>query len=427
MRFALNGLRWTLRKLSQLTIWRYRPGIIGVTGSVGKTSAKLAIAAVLGGERHVRISRGNLNSELGLPLAILGDWRDEELRLVSRDEPERARRLAKTLFWFKVIAVGVKNLVVTNRSGYPEILVLEYGADRPGDLKRLLAIARPNISVITAVGDIPVHVEFFAGPGEVAREKARLIEWLPSASFAVLNYDDETVMALKDRTRAHLLTFGCAEGADVRITAFENKFAGDRPLGIAFKLEYGGSAVPVRLEDVLGRAQAYAAAATACIGLVFGLNLIKISEALKHYRPAGGRMELVPGVRSAWILDDTYNASPLSMRAALDTLRDLPGKRKVAVLGDMREIGKYAMQAHERVGRLAARFVSVLVTVGPLGKFIAEAARGAGLARRNIHSFDTAEEAFETVQKLLRKGDLVLVKASHSLRLDAITDGIRAV
>src|SRR6266404_2785078 len=197
MTTIIKILRWKLRKLAQLTIWRYRPGIVGVTGSVGKTSTKLAIAAVLGSERRVRASHENLNNELGLPLTILGDWSEGELKLISRDQPAHTEKLRKIFFWAKVLLLGSWRLIFKD-ANYPEILILEYGADRPGDIKHLLNIAKPNVSIITAVGDIPVHVEFFTGPEEVAREKARLIEHLPSAGYAILNYDDLTVMELKD-------------------------------------------------------------------------------------------------------------------------------------------------------------------------------------------------------------------------------------
>ncbi len=426
MNIVVKILRWKLKKVAQLTILRYRPGIVGVTGSVGKTSTKLAIAAVLGPSRRVRFSKSNLNSDLGLPIAVIGDFREEELRLVSRDQPAHEKRIRKTFFWLKVIFVGVFRLVVKSRE-YPEILILEYGADRPGDLKYLLEIARPNISVITAVGEIPVHTEFFSGPQEVAREKARLIEHLPSSGFAILNHDDETVMELKERTRGHIVTFGFGKGAEVRAMNFENRIEDNRPAGVFFKLEYGGSSVPVRIDDVFGKVQAYAAGAAAAVGLIFGLNLIKISEALKEYRPAPGRMELLPGIKSSLLIDGSYNASPLSMHAALDLLKDLPGKRKIAVLGDMLEIGKYTIEAHERVGKLAAQFVDALVTVGPAAKFIADAARKNGFSKRNLRSFDSADDAVEEVENLVKKGDLILVKGSHAMELEKIVEGIKMI
>ncbi len=419
-----NVLAWALKKLAQLIILRYRPGIIGVTGSVGKTSTKLAIAAVIGPSRRTRFSKGNLNNELGLPLAIVGDFSENEVKIVSRDTPEGEKKIGKSLFWIKVILTGVMNLIRRNND-YPEILVLEYGSDKPDDIKNLLEIARPNISVITAVGEIPVHVEFFAGPDELAKEKSRLIEQLPSAGFAILNHDDETVMDLKGRTRAHIFTFGFQKGSELRLTGFRNKVESGKPVGVSFRMEYGGGSVPVEINGVFGKVQAYASGAAAAVGLIFGINLIKIAESLKAYRPAPSRMELVAGAKQTTIINDSYNASPLSMHAALDVLRDLPAKRKIAVLGDMLELGEYSMEAHGRVGRIAAQVVDFLFTVGKGGKIIAEAAVKKGFSKKRIKSFDSADEAVDEVEKAIKKGDIILVKGSHAMELEKIAEAIK--
>lgn len=423
--FAIKFLRWILKKLAQRTISRFRPGIVGITGSIGKTSTKLAIAAVLERNRKIRFSEGNLNNDFGLPLTILGNWSSKELKLISRDQPEHTKRARKLFFWLKVVVVSSLRLLFSSRNSYPEILILEYGADRPGDIKYLLEIARPNIGVITAVGDVPVHVEFFGGPEEVAREKARIIEYLPSAGFAVLNYDDETVMGLKEKTRAHISTYGFQKGAEIHLSNFENRIEDGRPAGILFKIEYGGSFVPVKIDNVFGKVQCYAAGAAAAVGLIFGMNLINISEALKKYEPAEGRMNLIPGIKSSLIIDSSYNASPLSMHAALDVLKDLPGKRKIAVLGDMLEIGKYSMEAHARVGRLAASFADILIVVGESAKFIAEAAQKSGIRKKNVLVFENADQASGAAENLARKGDLILVKGSHAMELDKVVEGLK--
>jgi UDP-N-acetylmuramoyl-tripeptide--D-alanyl-D-alanine ligase len=396
----------------------------------------LAIKAVLEKGRRVRASAGNLNNEFGMPLAILGGWSESELKLVSRATPAGTARAQKLFFWFRVIFGSLWRAAFKSKN-YPDILILEYGADRPGDIKKLLKIARPNVSIITAVGEIPVHVEFYAGPEEVAREKGRLIEYLPAAGTAILNYDDETVMNLEPRTRARVMTFGFNKGAEVKASRLENRMEGDRPVGISFKLEYKGAYVPVRLNNAFGRAHAYAAAAAAAVGLTFGMNLAAISDALANYEPAESRMHLLPGIKNTFIIDDSYNASPLSMHAALEALRDLPAKRRVAILGDMLEIGKFTIEAHEAIGKLAAESANVLVTVGPRAKFIAEAARAAGgvgggrgsarsAKKISIVSFDTADEARKPVQELIKQGDLILIKASHAIALDKIVEEIKA-
>ena len=211
-------LTWVLKKLAEFTIAKYRPGIIGITGSVGKTSTKLAIAEVLRSERSIRASSGNFNNEIVLPLTVLGSW----------------TKISGVLFWPKVIVASLWRLIFS--SDYPEILILEYGVDRPGDMKYLLSIARPNISVLTAIGEIPVHVEFFSDPEDVAREKGRLVECLPGEGFAVLNVDDAEVMEMKERTRAHIMTFGFSRDARVRISDFKNLSEGERTIGLVSNL-----------------------------------------------------------------------------------------------------------------------------------------------------------------------------------------------
>lgn len=412
-----------LINLARLMIWKYRPGVIGVTGSVGKTSTKQAILAVLGKDRRVRASAGNFNTELGLLLAILGDWSDVELALFSLKNSPGLNRIRKAWFLSKVILLSFFRLVV--RRPYPELLVLEYGIDRPGNMRELLQIARPNIAIITAIGEVPAHVEFFAGPEAVLREKARLIEFLPAAGFAILNHDDMTVMNLKERTRAKVINFGFGPLATVRVTNFEHRTSPEGVVGVNFKVEYGGSFVPIRLDNCIGKSHAYAVSAATSVGLIFGLNLVKIAENIQNYQALPGRSLVRRGIKDTLIIDDSYNASPMSMHAALDTLRSLRAKRKIAVLGDMLEIGEYAPEAHETMGRLVAKSADLLFTIGPRAKFIAEGAKKAKMQKRFIKSFDTVDDAKIVLQDALRKGDLVLIKASRAMQLDRIVEEIR--
>lgn len=459
-------LIWLLKKLSQLTIWHFKPQIIAITGSAGKTSAKEAIYAVLKNYHRVKKSEGNLNNELGIPLAIIGDFSEEELKLVSRDTPRGKKKFKKLFFWFKVIAVALIRILFLRKSAYPQILILEYAADRPEDIKYLLKIARPRIGIITAVGEIPVHVEFFSSPEAVVREKAKIIEILLANNFAVLNFDDKIVMEMEYRTRAKIITFGFEEGANVKISSFENRFQAQTQIntdmnidkrecdeyigahqhnnlrestlnnpygftlvnGVSFKLEYAGSFVPVILKNVFGRVQAYAAAIAAAVGLIYDLNLVEISEALSaNYKPIKSRMNLINGIKDTYIIDDTYNASPISMTEALQTLKNLSAKRKIAVLGDMLELGKYSIEAHENIGKLAGGIADVLITIGPRSKFIAESAEAAGLNKNMILIFDTINEACQEVQTLIKKGDLILIKASRAMALEKIVEEIKKI
>lgn len=409
-RLLYKLLKFILKNLAILTRKKYKPTVIGVTGSVGKTSTKEAIYTVLKNERRTRRSLGNFNNEIGLPLTILGDYQE----------------IKGIFFWPKVFFKSLWQIIFNNKN-YPEVLVLEMAADRPGDIAYLTKIAQPQIGVITAIGEIPVHVEFYPSPEAVAKEKAKLIESLPIQGFAILNCDDPVVWNLRNRTRAHLVSYGFNETAQVQIVNLEWKIEEEKIEGMSFKISYGGSLTPFRLKKAYGKPQVYAATAAIAVGLIFGLNLVKISEALENYEPLPGRMRLLKGVKNTLILDDAYNASPLSMRSALETLENLPAKRKVAVLGDMLEIGKYSLEAHQAIGKLAGKIVDLLFCIGPRAKFIAESAKEAGLAPQNIKTFENVEKAKKIVEREIKSGDLILVKGSHALALEEIVKEIQDV
>ncbi|MCL4392307.1 Mur ligase family protein [Patescibacteria group bacterium] len=405
---TLKILSLFLKWIAHATIAKYRPSIVGVTGNVGKTSTKTAIARVLAAERRVRTASKNFNNELGLPVTIIGDFKDT----------------GGTFFWITVIAKGMWQLIRRNNT-YPEMLVLEYGVDRPGDMNYLLAIARPDVGIITAIGETPVHIEFFDGPEGIAKEKSKLIAQLPSTGFAILNVDDKHAEFFKEQTRGHVITYGFGNNADVRITAFGNAIREDNENGfVSFKLNYGGSMIPVKIEGVLGKSTAYAAAAAAATGLIFGMNLLKIAEALGGFKNPPGRENVIPGIKNSIVIDDSYNASPKATEEALATLKSIEAKRKVAVLGDMLELGRYTMEAHQKIGRLAAKSADILVTVGTRAKFTAEEAIKAGMPKRNVMAFENLNDASRELKNLVRHGDVVLVKGSQSVRMEKITKDI---
>ncbi len=391
-----------MRWLAELTLIRYEPGVIGITGSVGKTSTKAALAAVLSSDRRVRAAGKSFNNELGLPLTILGNWDSTE----------------GFFFWPKVLVLGLFQLLKKNPS-YPQIIVLEYGVDRPGDMDYLVRIARSQVGIVTALSDIPVHVEFFASPEAVGREKAKMVGALPVTGFAILNGDDASVLEMKKETRAHPMTFGFSRGVEMRISGFQNQL--DKKFkGVSFKLNYGGTAVPVKIEGVFGRSHAYAAAAACAAGLIYGMNLGKMAEALSSYEPLAGRLRLVPGIKESFVIDDTYNSSPVAAYEALRVLGSLKAKRKIAVLGDMLELGKYTMEAHEEVGKLVSKNADFLITVGNRAKFIAERAVKSGFSKKKIITFLDVNEAGLELQRKMQKGDLILVKGSQSVRMEKI-------
>lgn len=412
-------MQYILGLLAKIAINRYQPAIIGITGSVGKTTTKDAISSILGKKFFVRKSEKNYNNEIGVPNAILGI--DTAGNIIDK--------LYNLLlaFW---ISFGPK---IKN---YPEILVLELAADRPGDINYLVRITKPKIGVITAVGEIPVHVEFYAGPKEVAKEKSWLIKSLPAhEGLAVLNYDDQTVLDMKELSKAKVVTFGLNEGADVWASgaSYFLTESNDELGGMSFKINNGQTFIPVRVSRIVGSHQIYSILAASAVALHFGMNLVDISLALEDLDLSDNRNSLKKGIKHSWIIDDTYNASPLSTHAALDTLNGfgdatikLKGKgKKIAVLGDMKELGKYEIDAHRSIGIIAGQRCDVLVTVGAAAKFIAETALEA-MDQSKVFSFSTSEEAKSKVQELMEEGDVVLIKGSRSIKMEKIVEEIIA-
>lgn len=401
---------------------KYKPVIVAVTGSVGKTSTKEAIYAVLKnhfGEDGVRCNERNYNNEIGVPLTVFG------LETGGRSVFVWLARFIKIF------------LMLIFKEKYPQILVIEMGADRSGDIKYLTRFVKPKVGIITAIGDIPVHVEFFESPQALALEKKNLIDSLGFKGVAILNYDDDMVRQMGENVEAKTLTYGFGEQADVKATNYEAKLTNLEEDGIfgfvTFKLNYKGSVVPIKLFNVLGEHQVYSALAAAAVGIIFNLNLIEISEGLRSFKSLPGRMKILRGVKNTLIIDDSYNAAPLSTLAALETLgkfeRILPtGRqgRKIAVLGDMLEIGKYAPEAHEGVGRKAAETTDLLFIVGERAKFIVEGAKAKGMEKDKIFEFCTSDEAGKPLQERIEEGDIILIKGSRAMKMEKIVKEIMA-
>jgi UDP-N-acetylmuramoyl-tripeptide--D-alanyl-D-alanine ligase len=389
---------------AKLVLWKYKPKIVSVTGSVGKTSAKDAIAVVLGKGLRTRKSHKSYNSEIGVPLVVLG----------------RENAWLNPFLWFLNILSGLKLLLLKNK--YPEWLVLELGVERPKDMDNLISWIKPHIAVVTTFADIPSHVEFFASPEALVREKAKIVKYLGVQDFAVLNSDDDTVYSLKDKTRAKIITYGFGEGADLLASNYHISFQ-----GITFKVDYRGVSIPVRLFNVFGKHHVYPALAALAVGQAVGLNFVDMAEALSGYESPPGRLKLVKGVKNSLILDDTYNSSPIALRAALETLRDIEAKRKIAVLGDMLELGKYTIEAHKAMADYITKAgVEIVFTVGPRAKFIAESLREKGFSKQNIFEFSTSDEAKKAVEDIIEEGDMILVKGSQSMRMERVVEEIMA-
>ena len=348
--------------------------VIGITGSSGKTTTKEMIAAVLGQRFSVTKTTGNKNNHIGMPLNLL--------RLTAGDD----------------------------------FGVFELGTNHPGEIATLTGICQPQIAVITNIG--LGHVEFFGDEAGVAKEKGTLLENLPADGFAVLNADDRWFQELRARTRAAVVTVGIENFADIR--ASEIKINGDIKFRLNIAKKRGDVVIRLR---TLGRHQIYNALQAAAVGYMQGLDLDEIREGLETMEFPGMRMQeqVLAGIR---FVNDCYNANVVSMKAALTMLRETPGRgRKIAVLGDMLELGAHAAPAHREIGELVAQTgVALLVTVGPNARGIADGALAAGLGAQRVVAVADAVEAAATLRWLLRDGDFVLLKGSRGIHLEKVLE-----
>ena len=404
-----------LNFLTHLIIRKYRPKIIGITGSVGKTSAKEAIYLILSRYFPTSKSEKNLNTEIGLPLPF-----------ISGVEAKRSLFL-----WLANFLKGLK-LILFRDKNYPHFVIVEMGADKPGDIKKLVALAKPKLAVMTAIGKVPVHVENYKdGIDQLIDEKAEIIKNLGKDDFAILNFDDEKIWPLREKTRAKVISFGFNSGADLRITDYQIKVkeAGKGfvlPDGVFFRIEHRGSVVPVWLKDSLGKPSAYAIAVAFAVGAVFDLNIIELGIAAAEFHQEKGRMRLIEGIENSLILDDSYNAAPLAMEKALETFQDLPGKRKIAVLGDMLELGQYAPELHEEVGAKAAGFCDLMFFVGQRMKFAYEKAVGVENGKDKSFWFENSKQVSAKLEPMIEPGDLILVKGSQGMRMEYVIEDVMA-
>lgn len=401
-------LYYLLRLLARLILHRHKPDIIAITGSVGKSSTKEAIFSVLKVKFRVRRSDKNYNNEIGLPLAVIG-----------------SKSAGKSIFgWLLVFIKGII-LIIFGWRRYPKILILELGTDKPGDIDYLLGIIPEKflkVGIVTAIGSS--HLLSFKSVDNVLKEKKKLLLAVRKDGWSLINQDDEYLAGLKEKISSKILTYGLDEKSD--IWAREIRYSAEG--GINFKLMHKGSFVPVHLTDALAEHQIYAAIAGASLGIIYGLHLVDISEALADYQTLPGRMKRLSGIKNTIIIDDTYNSSPKACARAIETIARLEASnRKIAVLGDMLELGNYTEDAHREIGRLVAKAgIDKLLTVGEASKDLADSAARAGMSKEAIFKFSKSEEAGKFLQELMEAGDLVLVKGSQGMRMEKVVKEVMA-
>ena len=331
-KIVVRILEWEARAVLK----KYKPKIVGVTGNIGKTSTKDAIATVLSRKFNTRKSEKSFNSEIGVPLTVLGvknGW-------------------SNPFLWIKSIFEGLFLVLFT--SPYPAWLVIEIGADRPGDIEHAVSWLPLDIGVVTYVGELPVHVEFFDSAEAVVKEKSFVSSAPGPGGLVILNQDNPAVLGMKSKAKAPVLTFGFQDQATMRASNERVSYKDGLPDGMQFKIDYTGKSVPVRVEGVTGKHIVYTFLPAILVGTHVGMNLIEIIDALQDYTQPPGRSHLVEGIKKTMIIDDSYNSAPNALEAALQNLKQLEiTGRKIAILGDMMELGKHTIDAHTKIGEQA--------------------------------------------------------------------------
>ncbi len=375
--FALR-VEDTTRALQVLAAYwrrRFTTRVIGITGSVGKSTTKELTAEILSQRYRTLKNQGNFNNEIGLPLTLL--------------------RLGP---------------------GYDRV-VLEMGFYEPGEIAALCNIALPQVGILTNIGT--VHASRAGSQQTIAAGKSELVRALPALpeGTAILNIDDPFVREMADLTQAGVFYYGLDPMADLWADEIESQGLN----GIRFRIHHGTDAFNIQA-PMIGRHSIHTILAAASAALIEGLTWQEIILGL-HHASSQLRLVAVKTTQGALVLDDTYNASPESMLAALNLLNELPG-RKIAVLGGMNELGQYELLGHNKVGIRAAQVVDKLITYGVNAHMIAAAAVSAGLPEKFIEILDDENAIVESLNSMLRSGDVVLVKGAHSLRMDRIVQAM---
>ena len=411
MKFILKKIISIIIKFEAiLIIKKYKPEIIAVTGSIGKTSTKDAIFAVMSDSFFVRKSEKSFNSEIGVPLTILGcqnAW-------------------FNPIEWARNIITGLE-LIIFDQD-YPKWLIIEVGADRPGDIRAIAKWLKPSIVVLTSFAKVPVHVEFFKNRDEIIREKKYLVDALKHDGILIVNSDDIDSMKIKESTKNISFIYGTDKLADIVATEAKNYYGKDGHIeGITFKVEYEKNIIPIVIKGSLGAKSIYSPLAAITLGLTQKINIVKAAESLLNLEVSRGRMRILKGIKKTTIIDDTYNSSPAALTSALYSLKHVninKGGRKIAVLGDMMELGKHSAEEHYKTGKVVAEVCDILVTVGIRSRKMAEGAQDALMSEKNIFQFEDSLSAGKWLQDIMRQDDVILVKGSQSVRMERVVEEV---
>lgn len=404
-----NILKSILRFLAKGMLQKHKPLVVGITGSVGKSSTKEAVALALSQSYTVRKTEGNLNNEFGIPLTIFG------LKAGGNS----------VVAWALIIIKAVMLRYFTFR--YPQALVLEMGVDRPGDMSYLLSFVTLDIGVVTHVSGS--HLQYFKTLQGIAKEKGEIVQHFPEGKgIAILNADNAYTVKMKEKTNAaSVYTYGLQEDSLVRGTNLllldGDGVEGSLP-SYSLKIEHEGKTFPLRLPNIVAEHHISSVLAAMAVAIALKQNLVEVAQVLEDFAPLPGRLRILPGTNSTILLDDTYNASPVSTSEAIKVLGRIKSPRRVAVLGDMLELGPKSDELHMGLRKeLEAAQVNLAVLAGPHMKALYSDLKN---KPSGIQVFweESPVIVAKNMRSILQPGDTILIKGSQGMRMELVTKAL---
>ncbi len=393
---------------AQLIIKKHNPKVIAIVGNVGKTTTKDAIFQVLK-NGNVRKSQKSFNGEIGVPLTIIGV-----------DSPWR-----NPLKW---LFVFLKALFVLFSKKYPDTLILEIGTDHPGEIAKISTYIKPDVLVLTALPKVMVHSANFSSREEQIKDKLSILKSLKDNAVIIYNLDDKEIEERLRTVKTHKLTYASKRTADIEILKSEIAYKNDFPIGMLFEFKFKDDIFKLTTKESLGYHIAYALAPAFLVGKLSGLKTYQILENLVDFQTPNGRMRIIKGVNETIVIDDSYNSSPRALSVGLDIFNKLScNGRKIAVLGDMRELGDESESEHKKAGVKVAGIADILLTIGEESKKLKDEALKSGMNKENVFEFgyNESQKAGNFLAGILKVGDCIFVKGSQNkIRTEKVVEVI---
>ncbi len=394
-----------LRLVSQAILWRHKPIVVAITGSVGKTTTKDIVAHGLSSVEDIRKSQKNFNTDFGVPLAII----------------EAENPMGRVSAWIEVI---LKGLTVLIKSEYPKLLVLEVGTRFPGDIPRLAKWIKPDISIITHIPEVPVHIEFFESRQHIVDEKSALAKYTKKTGTIILNRDSEYVWSIAENSVHPVFSIGFNKESQMYASNIKHIIINGE-YGLEFNISYKNKIIPVTVPGFVANHQIYGVLFALATAEVLGYDVEQVAMAMASLPASSGRLRPLVGINNTLILDDSYNASPAAMEAAIETLEmiePLAGAQgsKIAVLGDMLDLGKMTMDVHSQIGAMLKDNTDYVFLVGPRMEYAYESAIKSKYPKTKIFHFEKQMDVLPQLLKIMKPGDVILVKGSQGMRMEKL-------